>query len=125
LIQGRVSVQSAGRAIDLHAGEQLVARPASTPRVARVDVNDILAWQNGRLVFDNEPLASVVARVSRYSKAQVAVGDPRAAKLLVSGVFNTGDIDGFVETITRYLPVEATHTENGTIWLRSKPGRTL
>lgn len=105
--------------IELHMGEQLAALPAAAPRIARVDVEKTTAWQNGQMMFDNEPLSTVVARVNRYGATQIAIADPKVAELRISGVFNEGDISGFVDTVTHYLPLKAT-TENGRIELRSK-----
>jgi len=120
LIQGHVKVVAESGEVGLSAGEQLIAAPNVPPRLLHVDVNDITSWERGRLIFDNEPLSSVVARVSRYSTVPIGVADSRAASIAISGVFNTGDVEGFVETITRYLPVTASRGENGEIWLRSK-----
>ena len=105
--------------IELHAGEQLAAPSAAPPKVARVSLEKATAWQNGQLMFDNEPLSSVVARVNRYSGTPIVITDPRVAELRISGVFNEGDVRGFVDTITHYLPLAA-DADNGRILVRPK-----
>ena len=120
LIEGHVEVAREDRKIELTAGEQLSLSPEGDFKVNRVDVNAVTAWENGRLIFDNEPLSAVVARVSRYSAIRVSVVDAKAATLRINGVFATGDIVGFVQTITMYLPIEATTTRDGQILLRLK-----
>jgi transmembrane sensor len=104
--------------VELHSGEQLVATPAAAPEVILASLERTTAWQNGQLFFEDEPLSSVAARVSRYSNRPLTVGDERAGELKISGVFNTGDLDGFVETITHYLPVRVEPGENGALVLR-------
>lgn len=119
LIEGRVvvldeaakpaSASSKPKPLELAAGQQLTVAAARAPVIASVSLEKATAWERGQLMFDNEPLASIVARVSRYSQTKVTVADPKAGAMRISGVFNTGDVAGFVDTVTRYLPVEATN----------------
>ena len=122
LIEGHVYVEdelSSPRARNaLEAGQQLSVSPPQAPRIARVDLDRVMAWQNGELSFDNEPLLSVVERVNRYSTQPIVVIGEKAGGLRVSGVFKAGDTMGFVRLITRFLPLEASTTENGEIRLR-------
>jgi transmembrane sensor len=120
LIEGHVNVLGEGRPVVLGPGEQLVQAPKAAPVVGHVDIDRIVAWENGKLIFDNEPLASVVARVSRYTQVPVLVADDKAGAMKISGVFTAGDISGFVDTVTRYLPLEAIQAESGEIRLRTK-----
>jgi len=106
------------RRVELRAGEQLVTAPASPPTVVPVSLERATAWQNGQLFFEDEPLSSVVARISRYTDRPLTVPDERVASLKISGVFNTGDLDGFVKTIAQYLPVKVEPGENGALVLR-------
>lgn len=100
-----------GQAIELTVGQQLMVAPAAAPSIATVNLERTTAWQNGQLVFEDEPLSTVVARVNRYSAHPLALADEKAAALRISGVFNTGDLDGFISTITHYLPVDADQTD--------------
>src|SRR3546814_4699192 len=65
-----------------------------------VDVGRAVAWESGHLVFADEPLSSVVERINRYATRPVKV-DRDIGKLRISGVFRTGDLDTFVDTVTR------------------------
>jgi transmembrane sensor len=68
-------------------------------------------------VFANDTLATVVARINRYARHGRVTADPDASQLRISGVFHTGDIDGFVSTIVAYLPVRADKLSDGTTHL--------
>lgn len=126
LIEGRVVVSSTPALSDptkvdiplpritLDAGEQVVFAPKEPPSVARVNLGQATAWENGEIVSENDSLATVVARINRYAQHAVIVGDPETAALHISGVFHTGDIDGFVSTIVAYLPVRAEKETDGT-----------
>jgi transmembrane sensor len=109
-----------GGGVELTAGEQLIVAPEMPPSIVPVSIERATAWQNGRLVFENEPLSMVVLRVSRYSGRPLRVGDERVSGLRISGVFNTGDVEGFITTVTAYLPVDAQSAPDGAIELRHR-----
>ena len=145
LIEGRVSILqdrpvhfSAAAAqpapvlvAKLVAGQQLIA-PGFAPGQPEASIAPVLlqkasieratSWETGQLVFDNEPLATVVARVGRYSDRPI-VADENVSGLKVSGVFDAGDLTTFVDAVQRVLPVAAETTQDGAIHLRST-GRT-
>jgi transmembrane sensor len=95
------------RGIELDAGEQLIVSASGASSIASANIERSTAWQTGRLVLDNEPLSSVVETVNRYAREPLVLTDDSTARLRISGVFSTSDIDGFVDTLTRYLPVDA------------------
>jgi len=106
--------------IELEAGQQLAILEDGATRIAAVSIQGVTAWQSGQIVVEDEPLASVVLRVNRYSERAINLLDQQIASLRISGVFNTGDVDGFVAIITQYLPVKAEQGENA-IFLRARP----
>jgi transmembrane sensor len=99
--------------ITLDAGEQVVFTPQARPSIAHVDLGQATAWENGEVIFENDRLSTVVARINRYSQHGVVIADTETSQLRISGVFHTGDIDGFVSTIAAYLPVRADKTADG------------
>ncbi|WP_407353828.1 FecR family protein [Luteimonas sp. R10] len=123
LIEGRVLVLDVpeSKAMEVRQGQRLVAAAQGPMQIQRVDIDQAIAWQQGQLIFDDEPLDAVVARVSRYTREQVAITDDSAAKLRLSGVINAGDLSSFVTTVTTYLPVQATRTPDGSVELRERP----
>jgi transmembrane sensor len=93
------------------------AAPALRPTVvAQADVGKAVAWETGQLVFDDDRLDMVAARIGRYGSRKVTV-DPAAANLTLSGVFNSGDLTTFVDVVQRALPVFASQDADGTIRL--------
>jgi len=100
--------------IILDAGEQVVFSPQAPPSVAHVNLGQATAWENGEVVFENEALPVVVARINRYARHGVVIADTETSELRISGVFHTGDVDGFVGTIADYLPVRADKSADGT-----------
>lgn len=111
LIEGRAIVLDRdalkAKPVELRGGQQLVAPAGARPIIETANLSEATAWQQGKIIFDDEPLAQAVERVNRYSQRQVVVGDAAARAQRVSGVFDAGDIDAFVEAVTYYLPVSA------------------
>lgn len=106
---------SSESSIALDAGQQLVMSSRAAPQVTRVDIERVMAWERGKIVFNDEPLASVVERMNRYTSRRIDVADERAAALRISGVFHAGDVRGFVSTLTSYLPVKAQEHQDGSL----------
>jgi transmembrane sensor len=103
--------------IALDPGEQLVVAAGAAPRVSRVNVRRVTAWERGEVVFEDERLAEVVQRMNRYLDEPIVVSGARAADLRISGVFREDDVDGFVSTILSYLPLKARQRADGTVVL--------
>lgn len=126
LIEGHVVVSSAATfnrpanidsqldRIILDAGEQVVFSPQAPPSVAHVNLGQATAWENGEVVFENDTLPVVVARINRYARHGLVIADTETSELRISGVFHTGDVDGFVSTIAAYLPVRVDKSADGT-----------
>jgi len=116
----RTTMRGDGR-IELTSGKQLVIEEQAPPRIVDVDVDLATAWQTGTIIFDDETLAEAVARFNRYSDNMIIVKDLATRNLRISGVFRTSDLNGFVATVTSYLPVMAAVQSNGDVELIPRP----
>lgn len=103
--------------IALDPGEQLVMTAGSAPRVSRVSVHRVTAWERGEVVFKNERLAEVVQRIDRYLPRPIEVAGIRAANLRISGVFREDDVNKFVSAVVSYLPLKAQRRADGGVVL--------
>lgn len=132
LIEGQVVVKGTKSAVEsadtletetpekvvLEAGEQLIADTTAPAQVEKVNIEKATSWEQGYLVFDDEPLAAIAERVSRYSEKPVSVA-PAVAGMRVSGVFVAGDVNTFVDTVSRYLPVDVRKSTRGLVLEKS------
>lgn len=74
LVEGRLQVSGAGQQAVLLPGEQLhCPKEAPFQKRPRADVAAVLAWQQGLFVFRDAPLSEVVAELSRWYSAELAV----------------------------------------------------
>ena len=110
LVEGRVAVTTSNRAqalIELKPRQQLrIADNGAITMREGLDPVLALAWREGKLIFDNVPLADVVATMNNYVATPIAVDGP-ARELRVSGVFKAGDTPAFVEAMESLFPVVA------------------
>lgn len=106
--------------VELRAGQELVAASNKAPVIKTANVQQITSWVSGQLIFSNESLTEVVARINRYSTTPIVIADPQVGNERVSGVFNVGDVSGFLDMVTQTLPLSVATDEPGRITLKKK-----
>ena len=84
------------------SGEKaIIAKHVNTP-VEKVSLDQVqrdLAWQQGMLIFDGEPLSKALIEVSRYTSSNFKILDPKMANMKVSGYFKANDVDGLLASL--------------------------
>lgn len=97
---------------ELEAGESAVIRGTSAPSSGTVapelDVLEStesttlarrLSWQDGVLTFAGEPLAVVVAEISRYTTTSIEIADPALRNRPIGGRFPVGETELMFESL--------------------------
>jgi transmembrane sensor len=103
----------------LSAGQQLSTANADyavTP-VSPAQLSSELAWREGAIVFDGEPLSQAIAEIERYTDARIVITDARAAALPVGGRFRTNDVPGFFDGLQAALPVSIRRAADGVVYI--------
>lgn len=120
--EGQVEVRGPGAVQALSAGEQLViAGPQlKVVSVSPRQVADDLAWREGALVFDGEPLSQALEEVGRYTRVRIVLTGPQVASLHISGRFRTDDVQGFFRALQAALPVRVSRPEPGLVYIASR-----
>jgi transmembrane sensor len=107
VVEGRVQVAanadaSGAEPAALAAGEQVDieqdghVKRRSTPNIVRAT-----AWQQRRLIFDEEPLANIALEFNRYNRAQFEIRDPQAGARRFSGIFDADDPESLAQLLAR------------------------
>jgi len=79
-----------GQPVTVTRGEQLfLDEQRGEARVGKIATGDIAAWRNGRLVYNDAPLALVAADLARHTGQKVSIDEALAAKRF-SGVLDGG-----------------------------------
>lgn len=115
---GVVEVTSAAADIEttrLSAGQWLSFDGRSrTSQHGTQEQNQIAAWRTGQLFAENEPVSSLIAKISRWQPGRTVVVAPSLGEQRVSGVFDLADpprafqalvhpFGGHVRTVGAYL----------------------
>jgi transmembrane sensor len=108
VVRSRLADTSSGvqdsmdQALTLIAGSALVTDADDAEHVERLDANRATSWRNGRLVFDGERLADVVAEMNRYSRETLVIANPALKDRKVSGVFEPTEGHAFAKGLEVY-----------------------
>ena len=93
--------------VELGAGAQLRFDRQGITRAASAASPSALAWQQGRLVFDDTPLPEVLRELARYRSGVLLVADDAAlAKLRFTGVLPTARSDEALALLAGTLPLQ-------------------
>lgn len=128
---GSVPVSVSASAAFLVAGQKAVLPSAATgellaPQIQSLAPDELdraLAWQSGRLVFEETSLTEVVARFNRYAEyrgdpTRLILGDPQLEIMRFTGRINSDNIESFVELMVKGFGLTAEKTAKGGIVLK-------
>ncbi len=80
-------------------------------------VADRFAWHEGKLVFDDTPLAEVVKQVNRYRRDPIALEDADLGAMRITGAFKLNDHNALLWALSRSLPLRV-ENRDGHVALR-------
>lgn len=92
-------------ALPLRPAQRLTLSDGAPDRLDRPDLDDVTAWQSGRLAFRDETLADAAAEMNRYSSRPLLVEPGTASSLRLSGLYRAGDPEAFARSVAVLLPV--------------------
>lgn len=75
--------------------------------VSSTDMVRKLAWRQGELIYTGQPLADVLADISRYSDIKIELADPALEKLPVGGAFRTDQVEAIFAALENNFGIHA------------------
>ncbi len=75
--------------------------------VSSADLGRKLAWRQGELIYTGQPLAAVLADISRYSDIKIELADPALENLPVGGAFRTDQIGAIFVALENNFGIHA------------------
>lgn len=87
---------------ELKAGQDALIARQEVAEVRDLGLEELsrkLSWRSGILAFRGEPLADVVADMSRYTAIRIDIDDEALRGLPVDGYFRIGEIDAMLEAL--------------------------
>lgn len=118
--EGHVRLEDAARPAaaptPLSAGMVAIARPDGVRLRQRSvgEVEELLSWREGMLVFRGTPLAEAVAEFNRYNAHKLVVDDPSIADIPVGGGFRWTSTEAFVRVLEQSFGLRADRGDNET-----------
>lgn len=85
-----------------------------------VNLQRAAAWHKQRMVFQDQPLATVVAELERYRPGKIFILDDAIKNLPITGVFEITDTDIALQSIAQSLPVEVRKISEHLVLLSAK-----
>lgn len=111
---------------ELIAGQRFHPQaPLQVDTLSAVSMGNALAWREGAIVFDGEPLVRAIEELNRYADTRLVVADEAIHDMRIGGRFRTGDVDGFIEALTRAFPVTARRASDNLIYIEAQRPETI
>ena len=120
LVEGRVLVRAdrAGAQVtQMQPSEVLVASAASATVARDPEIEHVVSWRSGMVIFENDSLAEAVAEMNRYVRQPIVLQDASVGRIRVSGAFRTGETDAFIEALELSFPVRVVERRGDAIVL--------
>ena len=102
----RVHVTTASQQTDLEEGLSMSFSASHSEPIQRADLDQVLAWRNGRLVFFDKPLLAVVDELQRWREGKIFIPDARLAARRVSLILNLERPEQMLEVLSKALSVK-------------------
>ncbi len=109
LAEGKVKVtdkSDASKVIFLDPGSQVDYNTTNkTYQTENVRVEDVIAWRDGVLVFNETPFYEVAAKLGRWFNADIHINDQSVANYRFTGKFTSESLDQVLELLTLSTPI--------------------
>ncbi|KQX90307.1 hypothetical protein ASD34_03310 [Variovorax sp. Root473] len=116
-IAGQVEVARGAQRVSLDEGRQLRYGAAGLGPVTPVDTGPVTAWRRRQLVFDQVPLAQVVAEVNRYRRGRLILTSEALGRSLVQASFSIDRLDDVASLVREVYGAELTQLPGGIVLL--------
>lgn len=118
------SIKNAPSRVPFSAGQHVVFNQGIelAQRVKPAQLEKMLSWRDGMLIFDNDPLEKVVSEINRYSPARIVISDSEIRNLRFGGYFRTNDVPAILATLQKGFGIHVEKINDKLIYLsRQKP----
>lgn len=130
VVQGQVQVQksgtqgSASNSTLLLKAKQGVSykKWGNLGKLRSVNMEEILSWQQNKLVFNSEPLSEVLKQLEDYYPVRLKLADPSLAKQLLTGTFESHSLKEILSSIQAVFDLKAKHRDGIIILQRNLEG---
>jgi transmembrane sensor len=90
---------AAGSQARVDASELRISHPTD------MELEEMLGWRNGYLLFRDTSLVEAVAKFNRYTHKKMLIEDPSIAGIRIGGHFRLDDVQGFLWLLKSGFPI--------------------
>lgn len=101
-------VHTANQQTDVEEGLSLRFSAHQTEAIQHAELDQVLAWRSGRLVFFDKPLSTVVNELQRWREGKIFIVDQQLAARRVSLILNLNRPDQMLDALATALSVRIT-----------------
>lgn len=110
LLEGSVQVSSSqtesSNQVVLHPGQQSVLTGSNRINVNKVDVNDVVAWKEGKFVFVREDIRSIMKKIARWYDVEIVYEGDVTNKALGGSVSRFKNVSEVLEMLSATKAVQ-------------------
>lgn len=118
-VTGAVLVEQRGHPVTLQQRQQVSYADEGMGPAVEVDPAGVMAWQEGILVFHDEPLGRVIEEVNRYWPGRIIVANANLGKRLVTARFKLDHLEDAITQIQLVFRANVTRLPGGVVVLSS------
>lgn len=97
LLEGSVKINEASV---IKPGEQAITNSNKKTRIEEADVNSAVAWKNGKFIFEEENIESIMRKLSRWYNVEVIYQGDFSNKTFDGSISRSDNISKILEKIT-------------------------
>lgn len=104
-------------------GQQVIADAThGLGKIHSANVRNVVAWQRGKIIFNDMPLSHVVEEMNRYLLHPARLAAPQLGAYRISGVFSIDDPKALINALPAIAPVRLVHLTDGTVCIAAQHG---
>lgn len=88
-----------GGFVQLSAGQHTVITEAAVSPATASEPGQAFAWLKGRLIFQDRPLAEVIAELGRYHHGAILIANTKLAQTRITGNYKLEDTGALIRTL--------------------------
>lgn len=106
LVSGAVNVKTNTEDFPLKAGERIEINDSSKASISRADINKACSWKDGIIVFDNDPLPTVLNRLSQIYPVDFKIIDKNLLNSNYHVTFSGESLDDILHLLEIGIPMK-------------------
>jgi transmembrane sensor len=101
-VSGEVRIDHPRGSLVATSAEQVTYSDRDGAKVAATDLAAVTAWQQGMLIFHDEPVSRVIAEVNRYRKGRIVVLNETLARRSIYITLHLDEIDAVIDQLQHF-----------------------